>query len=718
MAHHSTTPTVPQSRDGERRLTAIAFTDIVGYSALANRDDANAIRLVEAHFALVREIAVRFGGKIIKTIGDSVLFEFSSAQVATACSIAIQQAHRERNTRVAEAQRFEIRIGLHLGDVEHRGGDVYGDGVNIAARLQPLAPVGGIAISDHMRNQLRLDLRNQFASRGTPALKNIETPIQLFVLESDVLAGIEVDLPPAPPAPTAGPGTSERPPSWPRRRAPILVAAVLVVALLSVALAFAPGWRSKATADISDQSIAVLPFVDMSQAKDQEYFSDGIAEDLLNLLTKVQTLQVAARTSSFSFKGKDVAIQQIAVALRVAHVLQGSVRKSGNQVRITAQLVRAKDGYQIWSQSWDRQIDDVFRIQDEIAQTVVDELKIQLLGRAPTAKPVDPKVYPLILQAEMLLQQYSPESMKRSVALYEQALAIAPDEARAWAGLGRVLANQVLAAELAPSDGLPRAKDAANKALKADPTNVIALTTLGLVAEVELDLPAAVAYYQRASDLEPQNQMLLNQISYVLMSFGRTDEVVRIDEFKVARDPANSAMHVNLGSSRFYARQWEGSIEALRTAQRLNPDSSGVHFSMGQALLVGRKDAAAALAEFAAEPNESSRLTGEAIALHALGRAKDSDARFQALIQKFGQGQPTLVALVHAYRGNPDAAFEWLDKAAGIQDPALLTLSVEPFLDSLHGDARWLPLLRRIGRAPEQVASIELKVALPDRANW
>jgi TolB-like protein/class 3 adenylate cyclase len=694
---------VPPSQP-TRSLAAIVFTDVVGYSALMHRDDDNALRLVAEHFKLVRELARAFGGQEIKTIGDSVMLKFGSAQAATQCAIAIQQAHQKRNTQVAAEQQFEVRIGVHLGDIEHRDGDVFGDGVNVAARLQPLAPVGGIAISGHVRGQLREALRSRFTSVGSPDLKNISTPIEVFAIEAAALAEIAVE--PVAAAPMS-PSAKARVLPLPR-----ILAAAGVVVVIAVGLVF---WKSSGPKSVAvgDKSIAVLPFVDMSQAKDQEYFSDGIAEDLLNLLTKVQTLQVAARTSSFSFKGKDVGIEQIAVALRVAHVLQGSVRKSGNQVRITAQLVRAADGYQIWSQSWDRQMDDVFKIQDEIAQAVVDQLKVQLLGQAPTAKPVDAGVYPLILQAEAQANLGTREGWKQAVVLYRQALALAPNEARAWAGLARTHFNQIVSGTLSTEEGNRLAKEAANKAIEIDPGNAIALVMLAsLASEFDFDLPAAARYYERALALEPGNLIVLNSAAVQLMNIGRLEESQALFEYRLAHDPANPIAYNNLANNSYYARKWQTAIDTIRAGLKLSPDLNGGHFLLGMTLLIGKRDAAAALKEFEAEPDELSRLQLMPLGLYALGRKKEADAALKLLLEK-GQEQPSQIAAVYAYRGELDAAFEWLDKAVAAQDFFLSIAAIEPIFDPLRNDPRWLPFLRKIGYAPEQLARIELKVTMP-----
>ena len=702
----------PPAREGDRRLAAVAFTDIVGYSAMVNRDDANAMRLVEEHFALVRRIAASFGGHVVKTIGDSVHLELTSAQAATACAIAIQQAHRQRNARVAQEQQFEIRIGVHVGDVEHRGGDIYGDGVNIAARLQPLAPVGGLAISDHVRNQLRLELRNRFTSRGLATLKNIDTPVELFVLEGDTLAGLEV-APTGRPVEAAPPARAD----GQRRRGPILVAAALVVVLLAVAAALVPQWRSNDQAATQEKSIAVLPFADMSPAKDQEYFSDGIAEDLLNLLSKIETLQVAARTSSFSFKGKDVPIPEVAKALRVANVLEGSVRRAGNQVRITARLVRAADGFEIWSQTWDRTLDDIFKVQDEIASAVVSELRVKLLGAEPTAKPVDPKFYPLILQAHALANKGSTEGDTQAIAVYQQVLASAPNEARAWSGMARAFLNRGLTGTETAND-LAQAEAAADKALAIDPSDAQALAILGRIAmNFEFDLPKAARYYQRAHELEPGNLLVINSAATLLMNTGRCDEALPLYEYRVAHDAANAGAYVNLGNCLINLKRSDAALEAFRTASRLSPDYQGVHAVIATILLQEKHDLEAAMKEIEAETDDFPRALFQIEALQAQGRMAEADAALQAFIEQHGETSAALVASAYVTREAYDETFEWLEKSAAAREPILPQVLSDPTFEPLRDDPRWLPLLRKVGLAPEQVAKIELKITLPQHAN-
>ena len=289
-----------------------------------------------------------------------------------------------------------------------------------------------------------------------------------------------------------------------------------------------------------DPSIAVLPLENMSTDKEQQYFSDGISEELLNVLNKVPELRVIARTSSFAFKGQDLPVPEIARRLNVASILQGSVRKAGNRVRIAVQLVRATDGAQLWVETYDRNLDDIFQVQDEIAASVVDQLKIKLL-KAPTVTPVDPRVYPLVLQAQALLDQQSKDGRAQALLVFKQALSIAPNEARAWAGLGRVYINQSIYSEMPPAEAAKLAREALDKALRIDPRNVIAITGLArLAADFDFDAQAAADYNRRALQIEPNNLVAINTARHPAQQRGslrRSAAAVRLPRRARSREP-------------------------------------------------------------------------------------------------------------------------------------------------------------------------------------
>ncbi len=476
-----------------------------------------------------------------------------------------------------------------------------------------------------------------------------------------------------------------------------------------------PGEPSIPTIE-QDPSIAVLPLQDLSQTKDQEYFSDGITEELLDLLAKVPKLRVIARTSSFSYKGKDTPIAEIARVLHVAAVLEGSVRKSGEKVRITVQLIRASDSSHLWSETYDRTLDDIFKVQDEIAAAVVDKLRITLLGAVPTAKPVDPRIYPLILQANALIAQNNAAGNKQARALCEQAIAIVPDEVRAWDALALVTFNQVSASERSIEEGLPLARAAVERALALDPNDAASQSLAGRLAEVyDTDFVSAAAHYQRALSIDPANADVLYNTAVFLAGVGKVDAGITVMRYLVAHDPASARVHYRLGDLLSRARKYDEAIASLRVALTLSPQYNGAH-NVISASLIANGDVAGGLTEALAEPSETWRMISLAPAYYALGRKAEADTALSAVIAKLGTEASYNIAYVYAFRGEADKAFEWLDKAIQYQDGGLSEIVYEPCFDKVRSDPRWLPFLRKIGRAPEQLAMVEFKVTLPQTA--
>jgi len=464
---------------------------------------------------------------------------------------------------------------------------------------------------------------------------------------------------------------------------------------------------------IAEHSIAVLPFVNMSDEKSNEYFSDGISEELLNLLAKIPQLQVTARTSSFSFKGKETGIPEIARTLHVAHVLEGSVRKAGNSVRITAQLIRAGTDTHLWSQTYDRKLDDIFAIQDEIAADVVKQLKVTLLGAAPKARTTDPEAYALYLQAVQLGRQKTAEAFQQSDALYRKVLVMDPRYAPPWLGLARNFTNEANQGLLSNKEGYAQAREAAVKALAIDPEYAPAHAQLGWFTMYgDNDLAGAAEHLKRALALDPSDLDVLRNSAALLGSLGRLDEALALDEAVVRRDPVNVSALFNLGDDRRQAGRFDAAIASFRTLLSLSPGRGGAHVQLGTALVL-KGDAAGALAEIEQETSEVWKMIGLPMAYYALGRKADSDAALAALIAKYEKDAPSNIAFVYAYRGESDKAFEWLDKAVEYGDPGLGEIVTENLFDKIHADPRWLAFLRKVGKAPEQLAKIEFEVTLP-----
>ena len=464
----------------------------------------------------------------------------------------------------------------------------------------------------------------------------------------------------------------------------------------------------------SDNSIAVLPFVDMSVDKDQEYMSDGIAEELLNLLAKIPELRVISRSSAFSYKGKDIKLAQVAEELNVSHILEGSVRKAGNRIRITAQLIEARTDSHLWSETYDRALDDIFAIQDEISAMVVNQLKIKILGATPHLRETNPEAYSLYLRARHLQSQGSAESYLQSNALYKQAVAIDPDYVEAWDGLANSYMAQANRSLMEADEGYELARAAAEKALAIDPNYALALAHMGWIAIAHDNDPArAASFYERALQLDPGNPDILSNAASLLFFLGRNQESIALNEYANARDPVNSVGLSNVAYLYMVVGRLEEAVSSYEEALRLSPTSIGDHYYMGTALLLMGKPQAA-LATMQQEPYDVYRLLGEALVYHDLGDQRASDAALAELIEKHEADWSYNIAYVLAYRNEADRAFEWLEKAAEYSDPGLVEVMSKPEFANIRGDARWLPFLESVGKAPAQLAAIEFKVSLPE----
>jgi len=586
-------------------------------------------------------------------------------------------------------------------DVNERT-NVAGAGINLAQRVMDCGDAGHILLSHHVAEDLAEyeEWRPFLHDIGTFEVKH-GARVSVTNLYSDQVGNPNL------PSKLQAVQKHHAHVRWAAVAIGLLVLGAIVAAFMIVS----PRPTTSLTA-IPEKSIAVLPFVNMSSDKEQEYFSDGISEELLNLLAKIPQLQVTARTSSFSFKGKEVAIPEIARTLHVAHVLEGSVRKAGNSVRISAQLIKAGTGTHLWSQTYDRKLDDIFAIQDEIAVDVVKQLKVTLLGAAPKARTTDPKAYALYLQARQLGHQSTAEAFEKSDALYHQVLEIDPRYAPAWVGLAGNFVNKVGGGGVVSNqEGFAPARELAEKALAIDPDYAPAHSTLGYIANLENDDAGAAKHFERALTLDPTDPDVLRGASAFLSNLGRLEEALALDQAIVRRDPVNTTVLFNLGNCQRFSGRYDEAIASLRTALSLNAGEGGVHYLLGLTLLL-KGDAAGALAETEQEPNFS-RMIGLPMAYHALGRKADSDDALSALIAKYEKDTSYNIAYVYAFRGEADQAFAWLDKALEYHDPGLAEIVAENLFDKIHADPRWLPFLRKIGKAPEQLAKIEFKVTLP-----
>lgn len=458
----------------------------------------------------------------------------------------------------------------------------------------------------------------------------------------------------------------------------------------------------------NDKSIAVLPFADMSPNKDQDYFSDGLSEELLNLLAKIPQLKVAARTSSFQFKGQTGDIADIGKQLKVAHLLEGSVRTAGNRVRVTAQLIQAEDGYHLWSETYNRNLDDIFAIQDEIAGAVVAQLKITLLGEAPKARKTDPEAYSLYLQGLYFRERRTQKDWENSSLSYQQALVIEPDFAAAWAGLSMVLGAQAGQGYIDLHEGYVKARSSAQKALELNPNLAEAHAAMGLIQlSYDWDWDNAEASFQRALDLAPGDARVLAQMGILQRYVGELATSVALNERAVSLDPLSLNGYHQLG----LALTWDGQLEEAMAVYdhllNLQPEFAAANMSRSRILLAQGKPVEA-LAAAEAETEPFWRRFGVLACLYALQRNEEADPQLITFIEQNQDDSAYQIAAIYGARDETDKVFEWLDIAYEQRDGGIPEVLHDPMLTSFSNDPRWAELLRKIGLYEAWVrASIE-----------
>src|SRR5438105_9547573 len=705
----------------ERKLAAIMFTDMVGYSALAQRDDKVALELLEEHRRLLREIFPQFHGTEIKTIGDAFLVEFGSALEAAQCAIEIQRTLAKRNHDVTSNRRIELKIGIHIGDVVHRDGDVYGDGVNIASRIEQLAGAGGICVSMDVERQIRNALEARFEKFGSADLKNIKLRMDLFRIILPWEKG------------------AESPARRTSKKSPLLVPAAILVILALLA-----GWWwmqrknqqsvaahavPAAPTNTPDQkSVAVLPFVNLSDDKGSEYFSDGVSEELLTVLQKIPGMHVAARTSAFSFKGKNATAQEIGQKLGVAYLVDGSVRKSGDAVRIAARLARADTGEELWSENFTRNLKDVFAVQTELAQTIVEQLrgrfggtdagstakdKIQAEVQAAEkggTKNVD--AHQLYLQGRFYENRHSDKSTREALAAYQHAAELDPRFARAWAGVAR---THIWLAGFSTEGGqksfdahLASGRDAIARALAIEPNLPDALYARAWIeTNFDFNWSAATQTVSKAMALAPADPNVLIAAANLETALGNTDRSIDIYRKAVELDPVNaqsrSFLAFGLANTRRFA---EARAEYARVIE-LNSSAPWAHAGLGLAYLLQNKFEEAAN-EAQADAGDWARLLIVSCARWAQKRVEESDAALNELIKNEAELDAFQVGEAYAYRGEKDKACEWLERARRQRDPGLGNLRKDPLLESLYHDPRWNAFLHTMGLADEQLKTSRL----------
>jgi adenylate cyclase len=510
-----------------RRLAAILSADIVGYSRLMAEDQDLTVALVTECRACVSELVERHAGRVVDAVGDNVLAEFPTATAAASCAVAVQAALAARSAARPARERLQLRIGIDLGEIRAEAGRIYGDGVNVAARLQALAEPGGVYVSGSVREQIRGTLKLRCEDLGEHAVKNIPHAVRVHRVLGDAQA--------ASPAPQ--------------------------------------GVRS----------LAVLPFVDMGGSASSEAFADGLAEEILNLLARLGELRVAARTSSFYFKNHDADIREIARRLGVKHVLEGSVRREGERVRVTAQLIDGESGFHVWSETYDRELHGIFAIQDEISRHVVRELKLVLSreaeGKLASARPASLEAYECVLQGRAYMNRPNDAALEGAMRLFARAIELDPGYAPAHAGLCR--AHLALFRRARGADAFELAQRSGERAIALDPGSAEARIALGNLYLHSGRLEEALAELERAVAADPFSADARQALAEVYARQNRADDALRAFHEAIDLQPGNWLARQALGHFLFSLGRFKEAAEEFRRVIELTPDNAGGHSNLG-----------------------------------------------------------------------------------------------------------------------------------------
>jgi adenylate cyclase len=513
-----------------RMLAAIMFTDMVGYTALMQENERQAKILRDKHRAVLERLILEHRGQILQYYGDGTLSIFGSAIEAAVCAAKIQKELRQE-------PKVPLRIGIHAGDVVYDDEGVYGDGVNIASRIENIAVSGSVLVSDKINDELKNQQEIDSVFLGRYELKNVKHPVRIYAVKADGLI-----------VPTHD--------------------------------------QLEGKSAIAENSIAVLPFINLSSEKDNEYFSDGITEELLNALAKVDGLLVTSRTSSFAFKGKNTDIREIGKQLGVKTVLEGSVRKYGNRVRVTAQLINSENGYHKWSETFDRNLEDIFAVQDEIASSIVDQLKktisihkpLKNLVKVPTEN-ID--AYNLYLKGLYNWNKWSPDFMLKAIKYFEDAVAIAPDFSLAYSRLAACYIFLGAVGFVSNKEAYSKAKDYADKAYELDSSIIDVHISMGMIKYFnDWDWEGAEKCFLKALEVNPNSAETHQYYSMLLSTLGYHKKALKEAEHAHQLDPLNAPISYSLSYVYYNNNQTENAIAQAKKTIELDPDFGDAWNSM------------------------------------------------------------------------------------------------------------------------------------------
>ncbi len=685
----------------QRRLAAIMFTDMVGYCALTQRDEQLALELLEEHRQLLRPLFPRFGGEEVKTIGDAFLVEFESALKAVHCAIEIQDCLRQRNARTPAARRIELRISVHVGDIVHRDNDVFGDGVNIASRIQPIAEPGGICLTqqvvDHITNKAAL----QLVKLGQGELKNIQTPVDLY----------RVVLPWTKPG---HPLLDRLVFKLRQRRSQALAAVWLAIALLAALVV----WQNSITkpppaegdpgrtpaAPLNKSRLAVWPFDNLTGDPKDEYFANAITEELTTTLARIGGLEVIPRTSVIQYKSTARSIADISRELGVGTAIEGSVRFLGDTVRIRVQLIDVANQTHLWAKDYDFALKDIFSIQGDVGERVASSLEIQLLAaerRQLEKKPTENlEAYKLFWQGRWQWSQGTKAGVLQAVSFFQRTIDLDPQYALAYAGLADAYAG---AANwyLAPRQAMPEAEKAARQALALDPTLAEGHVSLAKVKmEYEWDWAGAEQEFRNAVQLAPNQPLVRNEYASFLQERGRWAEARAQREQARALDPYSLTIKTSIGFDFYLTRQYDRAIEQGERILAVAPEHLAAHNLLAFAFCQqGRYAQATEELQRSRALDDGPDLIAFLGYVYALnGQTNEALRTLQQLEQAPGDRfvSPYFKGLIHLGLGHRAEAMTSLQQAFEERSGPLAGINVSPVWAAFRTEPQFAALLDRI----------------------
>jgi adenylate cyclase len=634
---------------GERRLAAIMFTDIVGYTRLSQADEPLALELLEEHRGILRPAFLAHGGIEVKTIGDAFLVEFKSALNAALSAVEIQKKMQERSKAAAPSRELGLRIGIHVGDVVYEAGDIQGDAVNIASRLVKLAEPGSICVSQQVYDQIRNKTTLDIEKMGDVELKNVDLPVGVY----------RINL-------------TEKVKPKDRR----------------------PGPRDR---------LAVLPFVNISPDPNDEYFADGLTEELIAKLSEIKGLKVIARTSVMSYKRKEKTVSEIGGELGVGTVIEGSVRKAGNRIRISVQLIDPRTEEHLWSSNYDSKLDDIFAIQSDVASKVAASLSAGFFSQETRKDTDDVEAYTLYLRAMQLSYDTSEASAKETLALLQRAISKDPKFARAYAGLAD--AWQLMAV-MGYEDFMVAAKkgeSAALKALELDPELAEAHAVMAAVHSMFDRFDAALAEAEAAVRINPNLSDAYTALG-VLDSIMRTaGQALLMIRRGYELDPLSYGAGVMLANAATWAGDDELALEVLARMREFNPKEPKVYLCTADYYMERKRfEEAQKMVDAARDvsPNDPSVLVSQGLVFAMSGKRKQAEDVLKEVLSDGNEASRLRGELfLHTALGNLDEAFKALMRQAETHSWPY-PIRIDPLYAEMRRDPRFLEFCRKVGIKP------------------